>query len=169
MKRAIIATMGALLLVTGAGQITAQTNAPDQSQQDLARQAQLAQWKQAIENIFRMRLDLRKKLLKHRINKRVYAADIAQIDTTACPKSFRIAWMHYAIAWQKLSTDPAGVVPLVEIVVAAHTGNIVGVAHAVSGLTKDESKKSQDAAATTTAILECQEAAIKYNASFSPD
>jgi hypothetical protein len=58
---------------------------------------------------------------------------------------------------------------LVEIVANAHIGNVVGTVHAVGGLAKDESKKSQDAAATTTAMLECQEAAIKYNASFSPD
>src|SRR5579863_4820593 len=107
-----------------------------------ARQAQLAQWKKAIEDIFRRRLALRKQLLKHRINKRAYAADITRIDTTLCPESFRLAWIHYVIAWQRLSTDPSGLVPLVEIVVAAHTGNVVGAAHAVGGLTKDESRKS---------------------------
>jgi hypothetical protein len=77
--------------------------------------------------------------------------------------------MHYVIAWQKLSTDPSGLVPLVEIVVAAHTGNVAGAAHAAGGVANDETKKRQDAASTTTAMLECQEAAIKYNASFSPD
>jgi hypothetical protein len=168
-KSGIIATIVAFLLIMGTGQTTAQTNASAQSQQDPAQQAKLAQWKEAIEDVFRMRLALRKKLLRHKITKRIYATDIAQIDTTACPKSFRIAWMHYVIAWQKLSTDPSGIVPLVEIVVSADTGNVVGAAHGASGLAKDESKKRQDAAATTTAMLECQEAAIRYNASFSPD
>ncbi len=169
MKSSITASIVAFLLITGTGQITAQTTAPAQSQQDPARQAKLAQWKEAIEDVFRMRLDLRKKLLKHRITKRAYAADIARIDTTACPKSFRVAWMHYVIAWQKLSTDPSGIIPLVEIVAFADTGNVARTAQGVGDLAKDASKKSQDAAATTTAMLECQEVAIKYNASFSPD
>jgi hypothetical protein len=169
MKSALIVTMVALTLLTGTGQITAQTIAPVQSRQDPAQQAKLAQWKGAIEDVFRTRLAFRKKLLKHRINKQVYARDIAKIDTTACPKSFRIAWMHYVIAWQKLSTDPSGIVPLVEIVVAAHTGHIITAAHEVGVLSKDESKKKQDSAAITTAMLECQEVAIEYNASLSPD
>jgi len=167
--KGVITALAILLVISGTGQVTAQTNAPGQSQQDSAQQAQFAQWKKAIEDIFRMRLGLRQKLLKHQINKRVYAAAIAAIDTTACPESFRLGWTHYVTAWQKLSTDPSGLVPLVEIVLTAHTGHVVRAAHEVDTLAKEEGKKSKDAAATTTAMRECQEAAVNYDASLAPD
>jgi hypothetical protein len=161
-----LAALVALLLIAGTSLTSAQTAAPVQSPPDPAR---LARWKEAIEDVFRIRLALRQKLLRHKMTKRKYAADILQIDTTACPKSFRIAWLHYVEAWQKLSTDPSGIVPLAEIVVSAGAGNVVGAAHGATGLAKDASQKNQDAAATTVAMLECQEAAIKYNASITPD
>ncbi len=169
MKAVVRASIAAFLLFAGTAVVKAQTNAPAQTQETPARKAQLAKWKAAIEDVFSQRLLLRKKFLAHKLNKVRYAAEIAKIDTTACPKSFRLAWLHYAMAWQKLSTDPGGIVPLVELVVEVHTGHLIGAAHTAEGLEKNSEKKREDAAATRTAMIECQEVAIKYNASFTPD
>ena len=172
MKPAISAALVGVLIISGTGQITAQTNSPGQKvEQDLARQAKLAQYREAITVIFKKRAVLRKELLlkKGRVNRRRYAQDIARFDTSACPKSFRIAWIDYVTAWQKLATAPSGLFPLVEIVGAASTGNVMAAAHGAGGLAKDANIKKQDAYGTFAAMAECQKIAIKYDAAIPPD
>jgi hypothetical protein len=159
--------IGTVFLLTALTPSRAQTNAPD----DAAKQAHIQQWRTAISEIFDERTKARQRWEPKkgsRSNKR-YAQKIAAFDTTHCPKSFRIAWINYVTAWQKLAAAPSGIIPFVEVVAGATHGNVALIARGSDGLVKDAEIKKQDAYGTFAAMAECQKIAIHYGADFPAD
>ncbi len=116
------------------------------------RQHQLEDYRAGISAVLARRVELRSQFLSagHRPMTKAYVEALKEVDTSACPPRFKLAWLGYVHAWER-RTDS--------------TEAIYGVTSFAEGFTEGDFKPllhEMDKLNTNEAWYVCQQIAVLY-------